>query len=281
MYNNDLDQSIPSRFSLIAGYEPELYYFMRYKLKYTEEETNIQSENTRNLLRDDASSFTTLLNPTNLQYFFEKYKQGDLDSISSRFSTNKTAMLTNKHIEAIYQYLVFITEKEFTVGEFSNNTNFAQHQAYGSILSKTLKVSYDHVYRVFKDWLVARFFAAYNDVGSLTCSHYMTAAGVTNLSKMVEICDTRDFTDPKVVKAFTDLLDATADDQEKFGNDTGLLPNQTKRLYNATNDDGSIPYHVNKMEQDLATAFNCKGDGKHACSLDELAVMQWTTGIIT
>jgi hypothetical protein len=126
LYNNDLDQSIPSRFSLIAGYEPELYYFMRYKLKYTEEEASIQSADSQNLLAVDASSFTTLLNPTNLQFFFEKYKQGDLDSIASRFSTGKTATLTNKHIEAIYQYLVFITEKEFKVGEFSNNTNFAQ-----------------------------------------------------------------------------------------------------------------------------------------------------------
>lgn len=278
LYDNDLDQSIPSRFGLVAGYEPELYYFMRYKLGYTEEETTMASENAQSLLAADASSFTTLLNPTNLQFFFEKYKQGDLDSIATRFSTNKAAILTTKQVEAIYQYLVFITEKEFTVGEFGNNTNFPQHQAYGSILSKTLKVSYDHVRKVFKDWLVARFFAAYNDVGSLTCPNYMGAAGVTNLSKMVEICGPRSFTDPKVVKAFTDLLGATPADQEAFGNETGLLPAETKQLYNATND-GSIPYYVNKMQQDLATAFKCAGAA--ACSLDELAVMQWTTGMIT
>lgn len=239
MYDNDLDQSIPTRFGLIAGYEPELYYFMRYKLQYSEHDCEIQSQNSQNLLAQDASSFTTLLNPSNLQFFFEKYKQGDLDSISSRFTTNKTAPLTNKHIEAIYQYLVFITEKEFTVGEFSNNTNFAQHQAYGSILSKTLKVSYDHVYRTFKDWFVARFLAAYNDVGSLNCPNYLTSAGVTNLSKIVEICDTRDFKSPTTVKAFTDLLDASPTDQEAFGNDTGLLPNETKKLYDVTNE-GSI-----------------------------------------
>ena len=71
-------------------------------------------------------------------------------------------MLTEKQIKAIYQYLVYITDKEFEVGEFSNSTMYAQHQAYGSILSKTLKVSYDHIYRVFNDWFMARFFAAYD-----------------------------------------------------------------------------------------------------------------------
>lgn len=244
MYDNDLDQSIPSRFSLVAGYEPELYYFMRYKLHYTEAETNIQSQNSQNLLAEDGASFTTLLNPTNLQYFFEKYKQGDLDSISQRFTTNKTAMLTNKHIEGIYQYLTFITKREFTTGEFANNTMFAQHQAYGSILSKTLKVSYDHVYQVFNDWLVARFFAAYNDKASLLCSNYLTSAGVTNLTKIMEICDKNDFEDPKVVKAFTDLIDASPTDQEKFGNDTTLAPSETKKLFDATTE-GSVTYEVN------------------------------------
>lgn len=41
LYNNDADQMIPGAFQLITGYEPEFYYFMRYKLGFTEEETEI------------------------------------------------------------------------------------------------------------------------------------------------------------------------------------------------------------------------------------------------
>jgi len=42
LYDNDQDQSIPSSFHLVAGFQPELYSFMRYKLGFTEEETYIE-----------------------------------------------------------------------------------------------------------------------------------------------------------------------------------------------------------------------------------------------
>ena len=66
LYDNEEDQSIPSRFSLIAGYEPELYYYMRYKLGYTEEKSFIYITNAESLFAQDASSLKTLVNPSNL-----------------------------------------------------------------------------------------------------------------------------------------------------------------------------------------------------------------------
>ena len=137
---------------------------------------------------------------------------------------------------------------------------YAEHQGYGSILSKTLQISYNHILSVFAEWLTPRFFAAYNDVGQFTCTNYMGAAGVTDPSKLVSICESRDFNDPATLKNFTDLINASPDDQEKFGNDTGLLPSETKKLYDATVD-GSLTANVKLMQQDLATSFGCKGDG--------------------
>ena len=280
LYDNKEDQSIPSRFSLVAGYEPELYYYMRYKLGYTEEESFIYITNAESLFAQDASSLKTLVNPSNLQFFFEKYKQGDLESIADRFTSNKTYLLTNKQITAIYEYLLFISDREFTSGEFGDSPMYAEHQAFGSILSKTLQVSYNHINSVFTEWFTARFFAAYNDVGEITCTNYMGAAGVTDPSKIVSICDSRDFNDPVIVKNFTDMIAASPQDQEKFGNDTGLLPNETKNLYDATVD-GSLTANVKLMQQDLASSFGCKGDGQNPCSMDELTMMQWVSGNIT
>jgi len=54
---------------------------MKYKLNFTEAETFIDTANAQSLLDPTAASFKTLLNPSNLQYFFEKYKQGDLNSL--------------------------------------------------------------------------------------------------------------------------------------------------------------------------------------------------------
>lgn len=97
----------------MAGYQPELYYFMRYRLGFTEAETYIDSQNAKTIFSEDPASMQTLINPANLQFFFEKYKQGDLHTISSRFSSNKTSLLTTKQVDAIYKYLVFITDREF------------------------------------------------------------------------------------------------------------------------------------------------------------------------
>ena len=52
------------------------------------------------------------MSPTNLQFFFEKYKLGDFDSISRRFSFDTANPLNNKQIEGIYKYLQFIIKNE-------------------------------------------------------------------------------------------------------------------------------------------------------------------------
>lgn len=100
---------------------------------------------------------------------------------------------------------------------------------------------------MFNEWLTARFFAAYNEVGQITCTNYMGAAGVTDPSKIVNICDSRDFNDPLTTKNFTDMISASPTDQEKFGNDTGLLPEETQKLFDASVD-GSVTANVKLME---------------------------------
>lgn len=86
---------------------------MRYKLHFTEDETEIDGQNAKSLFDDDPLSMQTLINPGNLNFLFEKYKYGDLKSIASRFSSNKRKMLTEKQVDAIYKYLIFITERQF------------------------------------------------------------------------------------------------------------------------------------------------------------------------
>lgn len=95
---------------------------MKYKLGFTEEETYIEPQIASTLFNASAGDMQTLISPSNLQFLFEKYKQGDLHTISNRFSSNKTNPLTNKQVDAIYKYLVFITEKGFETGGFGNST---------------------------------------------------------------------------------------------------------------------------------------------------------------
>ena len=102
---------------------------------------------------------------------------------------------------------------------------------------------------------------------------------MTDPSVIMKVCEAN-FTVPQELKGFTDVLYASSTDQEKFGNDSGLMPNETKNLYDSSID-GSLASEAKKMEQDLATAFGCKGDGKRPCSMEELSVMQWTSGMIT
>jgi len=74
LYNNSADQSIPSSYTLPAGYQPELGYYLQYVLGYSEEEATISQEETLSLLDLDPTNEKSLLNPVNLQWFFEKYK---------------------------------------------------------------------------------------------------------------------------------------------------------------------------------------------------------------
>jgi len=45
-----------------------------------------------------GDNLQTLMSPTNLQFFFEKYKLGDFNTISRRFSIDTTNPLNNKQI---------------------------------------------------------------------------------------------------------------------------------------------------------------------------------------
>lgn len=71
LYDNPVDKRIPNSFELVAGYQPELYYFMRYVLNFEESETEMNMDNSISLLNEDPLSMQTLLNPGNLQFLFE------------------------------------------------------------------------------------------------------------------------------------------------------------------------------------------------------------------
>lgn len=45
-----------------------------------------------------GDNLQTLMSPTNLQFFFEKYKLSDFDTISRRFSIDTANPLNNKQI---------------------------------------------------------------------------------------------------------------------------------------------------------------------------------------
>lgn len=59
-----------------------------------------------------GDNLQTLMSPTNLQFFFERYKLSDFDTISRRFSFDTVNPLNNKQIEGIYKYLQFIIKNE-------------------------------------------------------------------------------------------------------------------------------------------------------------------------
>lgn len=60
-------------------------------------------------------------------------------------SKNKRQPLTVKQVDAIYKYLIYISGKDFGKGQFDDSVYYKEHQAYGSLFAKTLRVSYSHI----------------------------------------------------------------------------------------------------------------------------------------
>lgn len=197
-----------------------------------------------------------------------------MKSIASRMSKNKRQPLTVKQVDAIYKYLIYISGKDFGKGQFDDSVYYKEHQAYGSLFAKTLRVSYSHIRKVFEEWYKPRFLAAYNSVNSFDCTKYMTDAGATAV-QVPQYCTDINYYDPAVMQVYIMAIGNTTM-QSLMHNETGIDNVTLANLFDSTRAN-SLASNMAIMEKDLATAFSC-GDADPSnpptsCSYEELALM--------
>ena len=80
-------ESIPEAFEVL-NYPSELHYYFSKVLNLPAEETTLDLTNVQTLFSLNISDYQTLINPVNLNYFYEKFKVDDMDSIQKRFSVS-------------------------------------------------------------------------------------------------------------------------------------------------------------------------------------------------
>jgi hypothetical protein len=101
-----------------------------------------------------------------MQFFFEKYKQGNLNAIRMRFSTSATNQLSDNIIKGIYQYLQFITQQQIEMDKPSSS--------FGNLMAITLRKQWNLVYTQMEKWLPTRFLATKIDIDDKDCMTYMS-----------------------------------------------------------------------------------------------------------
>lgn len=183
-------KKIPDAFSL-PDYAPELNYYLSVVLSLSDEECSFTTPEIGTLFSDDITSPTTLLNPVNLQFFFENYHQGKFYAINKRFKEQNSPVLDDIKIHGIAKYIQFLIEKQVTQGS-TGDSDYLQFTSYGSLLSAAMKKSYTQISTALRDWLPTRYFAAWADVNKKTCTTFLTPV-ITNATQVGEICSNFSF----------------------------------------------------------------------------------------
>mmetsp|Transcript_15641 Transcript_15641/g.23980 ORF Transcript_15641/g.23980 Transcript_15641/m.23980 type:complete len:97 (+) Transcript_15641:1196-1486(+) len=94
----------------------------------------------------DLENLQTLMNPINLFFFFEKYKEGNLDAIRKKFSLRNQEELTNEAIKGIYDYLGYVVDRQVLNGTYNNDPDYQTYAAFGSLMAGSLSKSYGDTY---------------------------------------------------------------------------------------------------------------------------------------
>ena len=92
-------------------------YFFENVIIEPEEESTLDMPTTKSLFNMNTTSYQTLINPQNLNYFYEKFKSGDIASIQKKFSVSNGNYLTEDQVKGLYKYLLDIVDKQVNKGQ--------------------------------------------------------------------------------------------------------------------------------------------------------------------
>jgi hypothetical protein len=279
LYNEEADSEFPNNFDVPYGFAPELNYFLEKNMSYDTSLASLDTATTKGLLLKETGikGQQTLMNPANLQFFYEKYKLGDFEAIKSRFRIDGGQPLNNNHVIGIKGYLDMLIAKLIDSNE--QNPDFNQYMAFGSWVSLALKNSYAQVLWNVERQGMARFINAYMQINSVeNCT--LQLAPLNNASKIKTICDKYPFdTDRSApsegIYLFAlahDVSDVSADLMAKTDinfTDLGLLYGPSAPLSTA----------IAATKAILATHYNCSS--QTACTTEELALKQWSNSSLT
>jgi hypothetical protein len=184
LYKN-VANMIPDSFTL-TRYPPELNYFLSEVLNLSDEDCDLTPAQIKQLFNDDITQPTTLLNPSNLHFFFENYHQGKFDSINTLFKEMNSPNLNNNQINGIAKYIQYLIANQVVNGQ-DGNPDFQQLTSYSSLLSMNMLKAYTQISQTIQNWLEPRYFAAWADVNKKTCESYF-AAYLTNTTQLNMAC---------------------------------------------------------------------------------------------
>lgn len=78
---------MPDSFA-VPNYPPELNYYLAEILHMLDDDIEFSSDQIKLLFDQNMDNYQSLIQPINLHFFYEKYLQGNYDSIRKRFSNS-------------------------------------------------------------------------------------------------------------------------------------------------------------------------------------------------
>ena len=132
------------------------------------------------------------MNPANLQIFFENYRDRSYIPIIKRFS------LTVDQIDALMGYFDMIMKEQILLSDIGGSY---EQSVFSKLIIKTMNDSYSVIQQQVPFEVTTRYLAAYMEVASLDCNHYLSLA-VTDPVKVTAICTNMTFSSLDDVKIF-------------------------------------------------------------------------------
>lgn len=265
---------IPDSFSL-TSYPPELNYFLSEILHLSDVDCDLTPAQIKQLFDDDITQPTTLLNPSNLHFFFENYYQGKFESINTLFREMNSPDLNNNQINGIAKYIKYLITKQVLYGQPAD-PEFRQLTSFSSLLSMNMLKAYTQISSSIQNWLETRYFAAWANVNKKTCQTFF-AAYLTNTTQLNLACANFPFDRIATVQYW---VNAPNNDTAKafLYKFSDLTDDQFTKIYDAT-DVNSLGYQIQQLKALIATTIGCASQTE--CTNTELTLIQFTSGKVT
>eukprot|EP00347_Sterkiella_histriomuscorum_P017232 403350176 len=216
-------------------------------------------------------TYANLMNPANLQVFYEKYQEQNYNAIIKRFQ-----IASNDQIDSLMGYFKYITARFVTYedrgGDYEVNT-------FARLMLKAIDLSYNSLLTQVPFELAARYITAYNEVNKKTCINYASIAAPTDQARQQALCKGFNFLNLQDVKIFlrptyfqnpddiTSFKQLTTMTDAEFALFFGADPNSFQSAY--------ITQLQNIHDDQKCTTL------KNNCTAEELANIQWGSSGVT
>jgi len=120
----------------------------------------------------------TLMNPANLQVFYDQYRSGNYPSITKRFGVNQ------EQIYALVGYFEMINKDQILLSDIGGSY---EKSVFAKLIIKTMNASYYDLQQELPFEVASRYLGGYINLAGLNCSYYINLA-INSTNRTDEIC---------------------------------------------------------------------------------------------